>query len=84
MSLANMLRSCRCHSRSADICEIGFHASTPAEFSEAFAQALTLTPEETLAMRLRARKSSQRFSEEVFSTAWIMQLQRLVELSQSS
>lgn len=58
----------------------GFHASTPEEFSEGFSKALSMSSEDTLAMRHRARKSSLRFSEEVFSTAWTAQLDRLVDL----
>ncbi|KXS97832.1 hypothetical protein AC578_10528 [Pseudocercospora eumusae] len=58
----------------------GFHATTPQEFAEGFAKALSLSEEETLAMRLRARKSSWRFSEEVFSNAWLEQLKCLVAI----
>jgi len=58
----------------------GFHASTVAEFVEAFDKALELSPEEAYAMRLRARKSSLRFSEQVFSEAWTGHLQTLVDM----
>nr|POE82337.1 gdp-man:man(3)glcnac(2)-pp-dol alpha-1,2-mannosyltransferase [Quercus suber] len=58
----------------------GFYASTPLEYAQGFAQALSLSSEEAFAMRLRARKSSWRFSEQVFTTAWTEQLDRLVEL----
>lgn len=40
-----------------------------------------MTPEETLAMRLRARSSAQRFTEDAFAKKWIMQLERLVRLT---
>ncbi|KAK5127334.1 hypothetical protein LTR85_006673 [Meristemomyces frigidus] len=59
----------------------GFHATTPEEFAAGFAKALDLSPDQALAMRQRARKSSLRFSEEVFSEAWTGQLERLVELA---
>ncbi|CAK4027274.1 glycosyltransferase family 4 [Lecanosticta acicola] len=58
----------------------GFHASTPSEFAEGFAQALSLSEEEALAMRQRARKSSWRFSEKVFRDAWLSQLENLLSL----
>jgi alpha-1,2-mannosyltransferase len=62
---------------------LGFLASSTTEFTDAFRKALELSPEDALAMRHRARKSSLRFSEEVFSTAWIAQLERLVNLGRS-
>lgn len=62
---------------------LGFHATTPTEFAEGFAKALSLSPEDALAMRLRARKSAKRFSEEVFATAWVGQMEKLVALQES-
>ena len=62
------------------ICVTGFHASTTQQFADSFVEALTLSSEDALAMRLRARKSSSRFSEEVFGSAWLKQLERLIEL----
>lgn len=62
---------------------IGFHASTPEEFADGFAQALSLSDDEIVAMRQRARKSSWRFSEKVFSDAWLGHLANLVALDQS-
>jgi alpha-1,2-mannosyltransferase len=62
----------------------GFHASTEEQFAEGFAKALELSPEEALAMRLRARKSAERFSEEVFSERWLAQLDALVALEKTS
>ena len=58
----------------------GFHASTPAEYSEAFVKALTLSPEDKVSMRLRARASAQRFGEQEFSDDWIEQLKKLIQL----
>ena len=60
----------------------GFHASTASEYSAAFAKALQLSPENTLAMRLRARKSAKRFTEEAFASKWIEQAERLVTLQE--
>ncbi|KAK6440600.1 asparagine-linked glycosylation protein [Oleoguttula sp. CCFEE 5521] len=59
----------------------GFHASTVEQFSAAFAKALELSPEDALALRLRARQSATRFSEEVFRDAWLEQLDHLVALA---
>lgn len=64
-------------------CSPGFLASTTAEFTEAFGKALSLANEDSLAMRHRARKSSLRFSEEVFGAGWTKQLERLVDMSVS-
>jgi alpha-1,2-mannosyltransferase len=58
----------------------GFHASTSAEYAAAFVKALDLSPSGTLEMRLRARKSARRFSEEVFARQWILNMERLVAL----
>ncbi|KAK1220674.1 asparagine-linked glycosylation protein [Marasmius sp. AFHP31] len=49
----------------------GYHAKTPAEFAEALHTALSLGPEEELAVRHRARTwAVQRFSNEEFETGW--------------
>ena len=58
----------------------GFHASTTDEFAAGFAKALELSSDDALAMRLRARKSALRFSEEVFAEAWLKHLEQLVQL----
>lgn len=58
----------------------GFHASTPAEFAQAYAKALTLSEGECLAMRQRARESAERFSERVFMNAWTEEMQKLLRL----
>jgi alpha-1,2-mannosyltransferase len=60
--------------------KIGFHASTAEQYAAAFAEALSLSTEETVAMRLRARLSARRFTEEVFAGKWIEQMERLVAL----
>jgi alpha-1,2-mannosyltransferase len=64
-----------------DVIVPGFHASTPDDFASGFAQALALKDEESYAMRCRARKSSWRFSEEVFIEAWTNELVELVGLT---
>ncbi|KAE9377431.1 glycosyltransferase family 4 protein [Stipitochalara longipes BDJ] len=58
----------------------GFHATTATEFAEAFEQALAL--EDKLAIRLRARESAKRFTEEEFAKRWIVQMEKLVKLRQ--
>lgn len=60
----------------------GFHASTTAEFAKGYEDALSL--EDKLAMRLRARLSAKRFTEEEFAKGWIQVMQRLVSLHSSS
>lgn len=58
----------------------GFRASTEDEFAAAFEAALALPVEERVGMRLRARESARRFSEEEFRGAWVGQVERLVGL----
>ncbi|KAL1837413.1 hypothetical protein VTJ49DRAFT_3805 [Mycothermus thermophilus] len=53
----------------------GFHATTASEFAAAFEKALTLP--DPLAVRLRARKSAKRFTEEEFARRWIEQMEGL-------
>ncbi|KAJ6542739.1 hypothetical protein B0H19DRAFT_1267957 [Mycena capillaripes] len=49
----------------------GYHAKTPAEFASRIHEALTLSPEDDLAIRQRARTwAVQRFSEAEFEAAW--------------
>ena len=62
----------------------GYHASTEGEYSEAFKVALTLSEEERVAMRQRARSSAQRFSAERFSGAWNVELEKMIDLLSSS
>ncbi|KAF9810310.1 hypothetical protein IEO21_06998 [Rhodonia placenta] len=49
----------------------GFHATSPETFAEAFHKVLTLSPEEEVNLRSRARTwAVQRFSEEEFEKGW--------------
>ncbi|KAF2722459.1 glycosyltransferase family 4 protein [Polychaeton citri CBS 116435] len=59
----------------------GYHASSVEEFAEGFSKALSMSKEDTLDMRLRARKSAQRFGETVFETAWVSNLEKAVALA---
>ena len=59
---------------------IGFHATTADEYAEGFRKALTLSPEETLTMRQRARKSAERFTDQVFAERWLKNMDKLVKL----
>ncbi|KAL0470575.1 alpha-1,2-mannosyltransferase [Neurospora intermedia] len=52
----------------------GFHATTSKEFAEGFEKALSLP--NPYAVRLRARKSAKRFTEEEFARRWIEQLEK--------
>ncbi|KAJ3564725.1 hypothetical protein NPX13_g7746 [Xylaria arbuscula] len=54
----------------------GFHATTPTEYAEGFEKAFSLP--DPLAVRLRARKSSRRFSDEEFARRWLAELEKLV------
>ncbi|KAI2788607.1 GDP-Man:Man(3)GlcNAc(2)-PP-Dol alpha-1,2-mannosyltransferase [Penicillium oxalicum] len=59
----------------------GFRAETEEQFAAAFEAALALPQSEKVAMRLRARRSAQRFTEAEFSRKWLTQVQKLVEAS---
>ncbi|KAK6498052.1 asparagine-linked glycosylation protein [Arthrobotrys conoides] len=48
----------------------GYHATTADEFAQGFKEALSLSDDDTVAMRERARESSLRFSEEIFEEQW--------------
>jgi alpha-1,2-mannosyltransferase len=56
----------------------GFRATTEDEFAAAFEAALALPQEEKVAMRLRARKSALRFTEEEFARKWLIALDKLI------
>lgn len=56
----------------------GFRASTEEEFAAAFEAALALPEQERVAMRVRARKSALRFTEEEFARKWIVEVGKLV------
>ncbi|KAL2371780.1 hypothetical protein RJ035_006153 [Blastomyces gilchristii] len=58
----------------------GFRATTELEFAAAFEAALALPEEERVAMRLRARESSRRFSDEMFAERWVEEMEKLVGL----
>lgn len=58
----------------------GFRAETEEQFAAAFEAALALPESEKVAMRLRARRSAQRFTEEEFSRKWLGQVQKLIEV----
>lgn len=58
----------------------GFHATTKEDFAAAFETALAMPPHDTLAMRLRARASARRFTEQAFAASWIAQMEQLVQL----
>jgi alpha-1,2-mannosyltransferase len=57
----------------------GFHATTVAEFAEGYEKALTVS--QPLAMRLRARESAKRFTEEEFARLWLIEMERLIKLT---
>lgn len=55
---------------------IGFHATTTTEYAEGFEKAFSLP--DPLAVRLRARHSAQRFTDEEFAKRWLAELRKLV------
>lgn len=57
----------------------GFHATTAEDFAKGFEWALSVP--DPLEMRLRARQSAKRFTEEEFARKWIEETERLVALS---
>lgn len=58
----------------------GFHASDESEFAEGFEKALSMSAQETLQMRHRARSSAKRFTEEAFANRWIIHMKKLVDM----
>jgi len=60
----------------------GFHAETASEFAAAFEKALSLPGQETSAMRMRARKSSQRFDEKTFEEQWLREFEALMAVEE--
>lgn len=58
----------------------GFRAETEEQFAAAFEAAIALPEEERVAMRLRARRSAERFSEDEFAGKWLGEMEKLVEL----
>ncbi|KAL3472766.1 hypothetical protein BJX99DRAFT_249402 [Aspergillus californicus] len=61
----------------------GFRATSEEDFATAFEKALSLSMEEKVAMRLRARKSALRFTEEEFSKKWVGEVEKLVGMIQA-
>ncbi|KAF6844663.1 alpha-mannosyltransferase alg11 [Colletotrichum musicola] len=57
----------------------GFHATNVREFAEGYEKALSI--KDTLPIRLRARRSAKRFTEEEFDKKWIAQMEKLVALT---
>lgn len=62
----------------------GFRATTEEEFAASFEAALALPEEEKVAMRLRARKSALRFTEEEFARKWIVEVEKLVAMQKTT
>jgi alpha-1,2-mannosyltransferase len=60
--------------------QLGFHATTSDEYADGFRKALSLAPQETLAMRHRARKSAERFTDRGFADQWLTNMEKLVSL----
>ncbi|KAK4207600.1 hypothetical protein QBC37DRAFT_379923 [Rhypophila decipiens] len=60
----------------------GYHATNSTEFAEGFEKALSLP--NPSAVRLRARQSAKRFTEEEFAKRWITQMEALVALRKQS
>jgi alpha-1,2-mannosyltransferase len=60
----------------------GFRAATEEEFAAAYEAALALPEEERIAMRVRARKSALRFTEEEFGRKWVVEVEKLVTMRQ--
>ena len=58
----------------------GFRASTDEQFAESFEAVFAMTEEERLAMRLSARESAKRFTEEAFAHKWDAEMQELIKL----
>ena len=50
------------------------------EYAEGFRKALTLSPQDTLDMRRRARKSAERFTDRGFADKWLANMDKLVAL----
>ncbi|KAL2759730.1 glycosyltransferase family 4 protein [Sodiomyces alcalophilus JCM 7366] len=53
----------------------GYHATTATEFADGFEKALSI--KDSLAIRQRARRSAQRFTEEEFARRWLAQMEVL-------
>lgn len=60
--------------------DIGYHAETKDEYAEALAKISRLSLKEKLEMRLRCRRSAQRFAGGVFEQKWIESMAALIDL----
>jgi alpha-1,2-mannosyltransferase len=58
----------------------GYHAETAEEFADAYRRVVQMQPDESFAMRVRAREVAKRFTEEVFARMWVEEVGKLVEL----
>lgn len=58
----------------------GFHAETEEQFARAFEDVLSMPENERLEMRLRARATAKRFSEEQFAKRWVAEMEELVRM----
>ncbi|KAF2840758.1 glycosyltransferase family 4 protein [Patellaria atrata CBS 101060] len=58
----------------------GFYATTAEDYKKAFTQILNMSSTEILQMRIRARESAKRFTEERFASKWLQQMTNLIEL----
>ncbi|KAL8243805.1 hypothetical protein R6Q59_010063 [Mikania micrantha] len=56
----------------------GLLAETEDEYADAFRKVHDMTKDEIVAMRLRARKSAHRFTDELFAEKWQVQLDKMV------
>ena len=61
----------------------GFHASTADQYAQGFRRALSLSPQETLDMRRRARRSAERFTDKGFADKWLQNMDQLVTLQKA-
>ncbi|ETI22023.1 hypothetical protein G647_06093 [Cladophialophora carrionii CBS 160.54] len=62
---------------------IGFLAETADEYAAAYARVAAMSAQERLAMRLRGRASTKRFTEEAFARKWVAEMETLVGLQKS-
>lgn len=58
----------------------GFLAENEEEYANAFRKVSSMSEEEIIAMRLRARQSANRFTDEIFAGKWTDQMDQLVML----
>lgn len=56
---------------------VGFHATTVEDFANGFELALSVP--DPVAMRIRARRSAERFGEVEFERKWLLEMDKLVK-----